>query len=100
MKTFDVSTLLVIIGVLVALTNLIVEVLKKVTWNKMSTNVLALLVGLVLTVAAGIAYFQIVRISITWYLIAALVVVGFMVAYAAMFGFDKLKEAMNWRALK
>ena len=26
----------------------------------------------------------------------ALVVLGIMVAYAAMFGFDKLKEIMGW----
>ena len=29
-----------------------------------------------------------------WYMVVAAVVVGFMVAYAAMFGFDKLKEAI------
>lgn len=33
-----------------------------------------------------------------WYIIVALVIIGFMVAYAAMFGFDKLKEIMNWEA--
>lgn len=37
-----------------------------------------------------------VIIAIVWYMIAALVVAGFMVAYAAMFGFDKLREIMNW----
>lgn len=31
-----------------------------------------------------------------WYIVAALVVLGFMVAYAAMFGFDKLRQVMNW----
>ena len=25
-----------------------------------------------------------------------MVVMGFMVAYAAMFGFDKLRQVMNW----
>ena len=30
-----------------------------------------------------------------WYYVAAAVVVGFAVAYAAMFGFDKLKEALG-----
>ena len=29
-----------------------------------------------------------------WYMIFAAVVLAFMVAYAAMFGFDKLKEAL------
>ena len=32
----------------------------------------------------------------TWYIIVALIVGGFMVAYAAMFGFDKLKQVMDW----
>lgn len=29
-----------------------------------------------------------------WYMVFAAVVLAFMVAYAAMFGFDKLKEAL------
>ena len=36
-------------------------------------------------------------IGVTWYMVVAAVVVGMMVAYAAMFGFDKLKEALDWR---
>lgn len=96
----ELSVIIAIIGVLVALTNVIVEVAKKATWDKLPTNILALLVGQVLTIAAGIAYFQIKQIAIAWYMIVALVVAGFMVAYAAMFGFDKLKEIMNWGAKK
>lgn len=92
----ELSVIIAIIGVLVALTNVIVEVAKKATWDKLPTNILALIVGEVLTIGAGIAYFQIKGITIVWYMIAALVVAGFMVAYAAMFGFDKLREIMNW----
>ena len=92
----ELSVIIAIIGVLVALTNVIVEVAKKATWDKMPTNILALIVGEVLTIGTGIAYFQIKDIAIVWYMIAALVVAGFMVAYAAMFGFDKLREIMNW----
>lgn len=92
----ELSVIIAIIGVLVALTNVIVEVAKKATWDKLPTNILALIVGEVLTIGAGIAYFQIKDIAIVWYMIAALVVAGFMVAYAAMFGFDKLREIMNW----
>lgn len=96
----ELSVIIAIIGVLVALTNVIVEVAKKATWDKLPTNILALIVGEVLTIGAGIAYFQIKDIAIVWYMIAALVVAGFMVAYAAMFGFDKLREIMNWGAKK
>lgn len=93
----DISVLITVLGVLVALTNIIVEVLKKVTYDKLPTNVVAVLVAIVLTILAGLALFQIKGIAVTWYLILALVVLGFMVAYAAMFGFDKLKEIMNWK---
>ena len=33
--------------------------------------------------------------AVMWHPVAAAVVVGFAVAYAAMFGFDKLKEALG-----
>ena len=92
----ELSVIITVIGILVALTNIIVEVAKKATWNKVPTNVLALIVAVVLTLAVGFAYCQIKSVLVTWYIIVALVVTGFMVAYAAMFGFDKLKEIMNW----
>lgn len=92
----ELSVIIAIVGVLVALTNVIVEVAKKATWDKLPTNILALIVAVALTLAAGFAYCQVEAISITWYIVVAFVVVGFMVAYAAMFGFDKLKEIMNW----
>lgn len=92
----DISVVITIIGVLVALTNIIVEVAKKATWDKLPTNVLALVVAEVLTIASGIAYCQIKAVPMEWYIVAALVVMGFMVAYAAMFGFDKLRQVMNW----
>lgn len=92
----DLTTIIPILGVLVALTNIIVQVTKKATCNKMPTNILALAVAEVLTIAAGIAYCQIKAVAMTWYIVTALIVGGFMVAYAAMFGFDKLKEVMEW----
>lgn len=92
----EISVLIAIVGVLVALTNIIVEVVKKSIWDKLPTNVLALIVAEALTLAAGFVYFQIKTLPIAWYVVVAFVVVGFMVAYAAMFGFDKLKEIMNW----
>lgn len=92
----DISVVITIIGVLVALTNIIVEVAKKATWDKLPTNVLALLVAEFLTITSGIAYCQIKAVPMVWYIVAALVVLGFMVAYAAMFGFDKLRQIMNW----
>ena len=92
----DMSVIITIIGLLVALTNVIVEVAKKVTWDKLPTNILALIVAVALTLAAGFAYCQINAVAVTWYIVVSFVVIGFMVAYAAMFGFDKLREIMGW----
>ncbi len=92
----ELSIIITALGVLVALTNVIVQVLKKATRDKLPTNVVAVLVAEVLTLAAGAAYCQIKAVPLAWYIWAALIVAGFLVAYAAMFGFDKLKQVMNW----
>lgn len=87
--TLNISAIVAIIGALTVLTNIIVEVLKRATWEKMPTNLLAIIVAMVLTLVAFMGY------AVMWYYVAAAVVVGFAVAYAAMFGFDKLKEALG-----
>lgn len=99
-ELINLTTLLTIIGVLVAVVNIVTEVLKKVLWNKLPTSSLAVIISLVLTLAAFVAYCQYAAIVIVWYYIVAAVVVGFMVAYAAMFGFDKLKEILQKLSIK
>lgn len=90
----NLSTILTIVGILVVLTNIVVQVLKKATWGKLPTNILAIIVSMVLTLVAFFAYCQIKAIAVVWYMVVAAVVLGFLVSYAAMFGFDKLKEAL------
>ncbi len=90
----NLSTILTIVGILVVLTNIVVQVLKKATWSKLPTNILAVAVSMVLTLVAFFAYCQIKAITVVWYMVAAAIVLGFMVSYAAMFGFDKLKEVL------
>ena len=47
---FDWSVILSLVGVLVVITNIIVQVLKKLTWDKLPTNILATLVAIVFTI--------------------------------------------------
>jgi hypothetical protein len=91
---FDWSVILSIVGALVVVTNIIVQVIKKLTWDKLPTNLLAIIVSMLLTLAVFFAYCQIKSVAVVWYTVAAAIVLGFFVAYAAMFGFDKLKEAI------
>lgn len=90
-----ISAVLLIVAILVVITNIIVQVVKKATWDKIPTNLLVVIVSMVLTVGAFLAIFQIKAVAITWYMIAAVLVLGIFVAYAAMFGFDKFREALE-----
>lgn len=87
--------LILIIGALVAVTNVIVEVVKKLTWDKLPTNILATVVAVVLTMVSFFAYVSYAGLTIVWYWVVAAFIVGIFVAYAAMFGFDKLKEVLD-----
>ena len=84
-----ISPLLMIVGGVTILTNIIVQVVKSITWDKIPTNLVALFL------AAGGAYASINGLAVTWYMVAAAIVVGLMSAYAAMFGFDKFKEVIQ-----
>ena len=58
--------------------------------------IVMLVVAVLLTMAAFFAFAQTQSIKITWYLIVAALVLGFMVAYSAMFGYDKLQEILHY----
>ena len=77
-----VSAILLAALILTVITNIITQVVKKITWDKIPTNILAVVVVSAFNMVAGA------------------VALGLFVAYAAMFGFDKLREALeqitNW----
>ena len=77
----NLSTILTIVGILVVLTNIVVQVLKKATWGKLPTNILAIIVSMVLTLVTFFAYCQINAIAVVWYMVVAAVVLGFLVSY-------------------
>lgn len=88
-----ISQILLIISVLTALVNIVTEVAKKIfDWVQGSKviNVFVLALSLILTVGVFTAYWQIKQMEIAWYIIVAFIIIGFLVAYAAMFGYDKL----------
>lgn len=90
-----VAVILPLVLVLMIVTNIITEVLKKLTWDKLPTNIVAFLVAMVVTLLAFFAVCQIAGIAIAWYMVVGAVVLGIFVAYAAMFGFDKLKQTLE-----
>lgn len=97
----DIALLMTVIGVLVALTNIFVQVLKQLI-GELPTSLVAFVVAIVLTLLAFFAWASYTQTAIEWYYIPAAVIAGVLVAYAAMFGFDKLKEILDglWKQEK
>ena len=69
--------------------------LKKLTWGKLPTNILAFAVAMIVTLLAFFAACQIMGVAVTWYMVVGAIVLGVFVAYAAMFGFDKLRQTLE-----
>ena len=90
-----VALTLPVVLALTIVTNIIVEALKGLTYGKLPTNILAFIVAMIVTLVAFFAACQIVGIPIVWYTVAAAIVLGFFVCFAAMYGFDKLKQTME-----
>lgn len=84
-------------GVLVLtwMTNLIVQVLKGLLYNRIPTNLLVFLVAVVVTVSAGLGLRSYYGVAITGWGIAGLVGLCFLVAFSAMYGYDKLMQMVE-----
>ena len=89
------SAILLAVLILMVITNIIVQVVKKLTWDKVPTNLLAFVVAMAVTLLVFFAVCQIRGVPIVWYMVAAAVALGFFVAFAAMFGYDKLRQMLE-----
>lgn len=83
---------------LMVLVNIITEVLKNVVKDIIPTNLLVLVLSIGLTITAMFIYLSMTATALIWWMIPIAIIVGFFVAYAAMFGFDKFQEIIDqWR---
>ena len=95
---------MVVFLILVAVVNIITEVVKSFYKFKKEEhiNFFVVWLSILITLLVFVAYWQYKQMLITWYLFVAFILIGFMVAFAAMFGFDKLWkyfENINWKEL-
>lgn len=90
-----ISAILLVALILTVATNIITQVVKKLTWDKIPTNILAFAVAMIVTLLVFFAVCQIMAWAVTWYTVAGAVAMGIFVAFSAMFGFDKLREALE-----
>ena len=99
--TTIVTTLMSIALGLTLLTNIVVQVIKGITYDKIPTNLLAFIVAFLVTGCAFYVWISVEKITIAGWMIVGAIGLAFAVALAAMFGFDKLKELVNqWTGIR
>lgn len=82
-----------IIGVLAFAVSIITQVFKGVSGlKKIPTDILVFVLSIGITVVAFIAYMQYIQQAILWYMIIAAIMAGFLVAFVAMYGWEKVAE--------
>lgn len=100
MPAVDFAVIIMIVFGLMLITNMITQVLKKLTWEKIPTNLLVFIIGFVCSFAAMFLYCHYAALQVTWVAVVVTIALAFAVCYAAMFGFDKFKEMVDaWRQI-
>ncbi len=92
MLELNMTTVVFIMGVLVFLTNAIVEVIKQVFSinGEKAINKVALGVAMLLTVVSYFIYIGYTSSKFIWYYLVGASILGFIVALVAMLGWDKV----------
>ena len=85
------TILLAVVGGLALFVSVITQVIKGIFKN-VPTDLVVFVLSIALTVTAFIAYMQYIKAEMLWYMIVASVIAGFIVAFVAMFGWEKLSE--------
>lgn len=93
--TTYIPILLAAVLALTLVTNIIVQVLKGLLCDLIPTNLLAFIVAVVVTVGVGLALWSYYGFAITLWLVLALIAMCFIVAFSAMFGYDKLVQLIE-----
>lgn len=87
----DVGLFLLVLGILVFVVNVVVEVTKNLyPLDQLKTNYYVTGLSIVLTVLSYFIYLSYTQSKFIWYYLIAVIIAGFVVAYLAMFGWDKL----------
>ena len=89
----NMTLILAVIGILAFFVSVITQVFKGVgILSKIPTDALVFVLSIGITVTAFVAYMQYIQTSILWYMILAAIIAGFIVAFVAMYGWEKLSE--------
>ena len=87
------AVILTIIGAMATFVTIVTEFTK--TWgflNKIPTSLQVLAVSMLVSVLSVVIYIQMQKAEMIWYYIVGAIVLGWIVAYVSMYGWEKLTE--------
>lgn len=82
---------LCLIGVLAFMVSIVTQVLKGV-FKSLPTDILVFVLSIGITIIVFVAAMQYSQQTIVWYMILAAIMAGFVVAFIAMYGWEKFSE--------
>jgi hypothetical protein len=87
----NIALIMLVIGLAAFLVSVITEVTKGIgVMKKIPTDVQVIVLSIVVCLVAYLAYISYFNIEIQWYYIAGCFVIAFIVAFVAMYGWEKL----------
>lgn len=87
------AVVLTIIGILATFVTIVTEFTK--TWgflDRIPTSLQVLVVSMLVSVLSVVIYVQMQKAEMIWYYIVGAIVLGWIVAYVSMYGWEKLTE--------
>lgn len=89
----NLTLIMAVVGVLAFVVSVITQVFKGV-WilAKIPTDILVFVLSIALTVIAYVAYMDYIQQTVIWYMFIVAVIAGFLVAFVAMYGWEKISE--------
>lgn len=91
-----ISIAILALGILAFTVSIITQVIKNVwIFAEIPTNIIVFLLSIIITGAACTAVLDYYKYPLVWYTVAAIIVLGFFVAFIAMEGWKKFMETFN-----
>lgn len=89
----NLTLIMAVVGVLAFIVSVITQVFKGVgVLAKIPTDILVFALSIALTVVAYVAYMDYIQQTVIWYMFVVAVIAGFLVAFVAMYGWEKISE--------
>ena len=89
----NLTLIMAVVGVLAFIVSVITQVFKGVgALKKIPTDILVFVLSIALTVVAYVAYMDYIQQASIWDMFVVAVIAGFMVAFVAMYGWEKFSE--------